>query len=499
MSFNIEYADVFIISLPVKVPLRLGEGLQVWRQKESTCVKKCIGHLLNIPCRLLITLTGLPLIIYIIAKAILLKSLNFLTCHSISYLKEYSKRTNKFAKIIITSIFKSIFCEIELKALKKVNSIFFGTLIQNTPSVNTTPNKKINQIPTVLIYEVLEFIGFNKVWFIAASVISDWKSEILSHPIMKCISIIQKISQGKEVEVNSPPTYSKKNFSTRVQMARIYGKIDPQYKALKSLLKGETSLLKGKEAQNLLNNELFKYLFVENATLLAEAVKKDPEILELISSQKLKEKIEFICSIPPIVFVVYENLKDDEDIVLALVAKQGYCLYYASDRLKDEKDIVLTAVHRDGEYLQDASDRLKDDKEIVLEAVSTSWEALAHASKRLKDDKDVVLKAVLNNANALRYGSDRLRNDKEIVLTAIRSGGAFLQFAFDDLKDDRDVVLAAVTQYGYAIQYASDRLKNDKEIVLAAMRQYPSAISFAPEELQEELLKVRREAIQNSR
>ena len=52
---------------------------------------------------------------------------------------------------------------------------------------------------------------------------------------------------------------------------------------------------------------------------------------------------------------------------------------------------------------------MKDDKDIVLLAVNKDGTALKYASERLRDDEGVVLTAVSNYVNALKYASDRLK------------------------------------------------------------------------------------------
>jgi hypothetical protein len=78
-----------------------------------------------------------------------------------------------------------------------------------------------------------------------------------------------------------------------------------------------------------------------------------------------------------------DQLRDDKEVVLAAVRKDGYSLYYASDRLKNDKNVVLTAVENDidGHALCWASSTMTNDIEIILKAVEKHKHALQYASK----------------------------------------------------------------------------------------------------------------------
>ena len=73
---------------------------------------------------------------------------------------------------------------------------------------------------------------------------------------------------------------------------------------------------------------------------------------------------------------------------------------FASERLKDDKEIVLEAVSKDGWGLKYVSDRLKDDKEVVLEAIKNNGLALAYASNRVQ--AEIIKKGKLTRKNKLK-------------------------------------------------------------------------------------------------
>ncbi|MGL6120633.1 MAG: DUF4116 domain-containing protein, partial [Fusobacteriaceae bacterium] len=180
-----------------------------------------------------------------------------------------------------------------------------------------------------------------------------------------------------------------------------------------------------------------------------------------------------------------KELQNDKEIVLAAVTNYGWGLHYASEEFKNDKDIVLAAVTKNGYALQDASEKLKNDKEFVLAAVTKNGYALQYASNEFRKDKDIVLAAVTNYGDALHYASEEFKNDKDIVLAAVTNyGDALRLFASEELQNDKEFVLTAVTKNGEALHHASYEFKNDKDIVLAAVTNDGNALQYASKKLQ---------------
>ena len=182
-----------------------------------------------------------------------------------------------------------------------------------------------------------------------------------------------------------------------------------------------------------------------------------------------------------------ERLQNNEKLVNIAVGTNGAALAYASERLKDDDDIVSMAIDSYGTYLQYASKRLQDDDDIVMDALRSNGANLQYASERLRDDKWYVNLAIKNNSSALEYASKRLQNDKALVLLSVRTYSSNLAYASNKLQDDKEIVLEAVKQDGKALRYASKRLKNDKEIVSVALKSDASNLVYASKAIQERL------------
>ena len=98
------------------------------------------------------------------------------------------------------------------------------------------------------------------------------------------------------------------------------------------------------------------------------------------------------------------------------MAQKGYALKYALSALRNDREVVLTAVKKDGGALEWASGRLRNDREVVLTAVAKNGCALRDASKALCNDREVVLTAVANDRDALKLVAKPLRFAAAVVV-----------------------------------------------------------------------------------
>ena len=221
-----------------------------------------------------------------------------------------------------------------------------------------------------------------------------------------------------------------------------------------------------------------------------------------------------VFNINPVEFLrVNEALRDDREIVLHAVIKDGLALEYASQRLRDDPNIVLPAVTQNGLSLQYASPRLLADDEIVLQAVRKDGLALEYARQRPRDNPTIVLAAAKQNGSSFAFASDRLRRDAATVLAAfdlynrilnfvnikklkdhnpiflngVRSRASLLRFVRDSLRDDPEIALLAVKQDGSFLEHVSRRLRDDYHIVLAAVTQNGSFLEYASLRLRDDL------------
>ena len=92
-----------------------------------------------------------------------------------------------------------------------------------------------------------------------------------------------------------------------------------------------------------------------------------------------------------IIITIDSYLKNDKNRALDVITKTSDINSHRElfNVYKDDKEIILAAVVKDGLTLRFASDSLKDNDEIVLAAVVNNRAAFQHASVRLKEDNDI--------------------------------------------------------------------------------------------------------------
>lgn len=160
--------------------------------------------------------------------------------------------------------------------------------------------------------------------------------------------------------------------------------------------------------------------------------------------------------------------------IISLV-KNEMNLVTVLDAIKNDRDLVMEAVRRNGRDLEFASWDLRKDRDVVMEAVSQCGMALKFASKALQDDREIVMKAVTGprSGSAIRYASEALRNDKEIVIAAVT--GDKDNWAVHHIPEiflhDKDVMFIAVKQ-GFRYEYLMSNLVGDRDIVMETVKHH---------------------------
>lgn len=226
--------------------------------------------------------------------------------------------------------------------------------------------------------------------------------------------------------------------------------------------------------------------YKNNKKYVLEAAKRSPSILEHVAAE----------------------FKNDKEIIKEIIEESriGYeALFYTSENLKNDKDLILLAVNKEGQALQYASEELKNDKEVISTALFNNKNAFKYVSDELKDNKNFVSEmmkqfnpkilskveySILPNyvdvgflfgrkqvGNILEHVSDRLKNDKGLVLHSIENEIGFsLDYVSEKLKDNKEIVFAAVGKRSSNFKYASETLRNDKELAYNAIRLKDSKI-----------------------
>ena len=118
-----------------------------------------------------------------------------------------------------------------------------------------------------------------------------------------------------------------------------------------------------------------------------------------------------------------EVLDNKEKAIEFIKELSNFDSYYffkmLSSKLRDDKEVVMIAVKKDGSALEVASDRLKDNFEVVMTAVKNCGYALDFASDRLKDNEEIVSNSLDEGSNII-YASERIRNDRNFIIESAK-------------------------------------------------------------------------------
>lgn len=233
-------------------------------------------------------------------------------------------------------------------------------------------------------------------------------------------------------------------------------------------------------------NDLSDQLKADDEIMLA-LIKKDPACLEF-APQYQNNKIvvlELVKKNGYVIRFASDALKQDPEVVKAAVSSSHYALAEVAPQFRNSKEIILLAVRAWGLVLQDLSADLQDDYDIVLNAVDTTGSALKFASERLKKNFEIVFTAVSRDGQALNE-APFFWNNKTIVSIAVKTCGSVIEHATEELKRDPEIFLAAVTQHGNALQFGNEAQCNDKTMVLAAVSNYGKALQWASDTLKQD-------------
>lgn len=82
---------------------------------------------------------------------------------------------------------------------------------------------------------------------------------------------------------------------------------------------------------------------------------------------------------------------------------------------RNDFDIVMLSVSKNGNSLEFSSENLKNNYDIVLAAITQNGNSLQYASNEMKNNKKIVVIAMKHHKNNFKYASELLRNDQELL------------------------------------------------------------------------------------
>jgi Domain of unknown function (DUF4116) len=137
-------------------------------------------------------------------------------------------------------------------------------------------------------------------------------------------------------------------------------------------------------------------------------------IKKAVSASKRLSKALLINTIDEGNFTIKEidGLKDDENLMLAVLEQQITLLYLTSERLRENKEFMLEVLnHRHAKFIpfELIGNRLLSDKEFVHKLVSVNGEALQEVSDELQNNEEIVFQAMRNKPEAYLCSGQKFR------------------------------------------------------------------------------------------
>lgn len=184
--------------------------------------------------------------------------------------------------------------------------------------------------------------------------------------------------------------------------------------------------------------------------------------------------------------------KNDYEIVMENVKKDGTWIKFATKKYQMNTDIVIAAINQnsnaahllsldvlskpevmkkvlpyDGDLIR-FSGKLKYDKEYALLAVKNRGSSYQYLPDCLKNDKDIICEAIQSDPDSFIYFSRDIKEDRNVVAHIVSKRGYYLK-EFPKYQGDEGIVILAITSNPFAYEFATEKFKNDKEFLISAM------------------------------
>ena len=184
----------------------------------------------------------------------------------------------------------------------------------------------------------------------------------------------------------------------------------------------------------------FDYLSNYNK-LIKKAIKENGMLLKYLSTKNRdNEKIVLLASKNNINSLEYASvrLKNDQNFIIntALKLKSDKVIYFASSSLRHNKQFNINLIEKIGFNLYLMFDEFKDDIDVVEAAVKNDIRNFEHASKRLKENELIVLDLTKKYGPVLRYASSKLLNNSSFMMKAIKLYNGSIKYIGKQLKCD---------------------------------------------------------------
>ena len=184
---------------------------------------------------------------------------------------------------------------------------------------------------------------------------------------------------------------------------------------------------------------------------------------------------------------LFKSSKDDKTQTIKLLKIDGNYINQVSNDLRNDEDVILAAMNNGAWYFKYAGERLKRNKEFVARIAGNSFSGqniLEYVDSELLNDREYMISLIKTNEKCILHIGESLKNDKTFWLSVLKLDNDgiyitdFLEEAGKEVLNDIDVAKAAIEKNGITIKFFDTSIKKNKQLALEAIKRNGSAIGY---------------------
>lgn len=173
------------------------------------------------------------------------------------------------------------------------------------------------------------------------------------------------------------------------------------------------------------NFRFCSHIHKNNTRIVIQAMYEDIENVcyagKTIKNDK-KAMLEILKHCPEVLEYASEKIQTDKDIIEFIIRRKVEALNYA-EHFNQNKELVLFAIKAasNGWILQYVSEELKNDQDVVLAAVLENPNAFQFAGIHLRNNKEYIKKFVNHHVicEIIKHAHDDMKTDRELILLCV--------------------------------------------------------------------------------
>lgn len=229
--------------------------------------------------------------------------------------------------------------------------------------------------------------------------------------------------------------------------------------------------------------------------IIKAAVYQNPKAITYVKKEYYsnKEIMTMKCSVVP---KEVADFPQEQQLSYLAFDLNKFSFKFLNDDIKNDKKFVLEAIKKSPDVFKDLK-LLKDDKDIIKAVLKVNPSYIRYLDKKCYSDKEIMKRndvLDLNDINiqVLRadpsnfvYLSDEIKNDKEFVLFALKMNSIIFQYLDknSEFYKDREITMLVLKSNYFLFEKCYEPFKNDPEIASIACGINSHYLRFCSSEL----------------